>query len=289
MYGYIVPKKATLKMSDFVLYRSYYCGICCTTGKKYGQLPRFTTNYDFAFLSALLHDYAKSEVIIEEHTCVLNPIKKKAVVQPNALMEKLVDANIMLCYHKAKDGIEDKDGVKYKALRKVLKKPYGKAKSANPQLHKLIDRFSVEQNKTEKAKIASIDRAADPFASMLRDLPQTLLDKTDDNIKVLCYNIGKFVYLIDALDDLAEDFKHKRYNPFLQVYNDFTTRGEFIKAHNEQIEQYLTTCRNRAEQAIGAMRLTQCYSLISNIVCDGMSDKIDEILHSVKKLKPPRI
>lgn len=276
-------------MSDFVLYRSYYCGICCTTGKKYGQLPRFTTNYDFAFLSALLHDYAKSEVIIEEHTCVLNPIKKKAVVQPNALMEKLADANIMLCYQKAKDGIEDKDGVKYKALRKVLKKPFNKAKAANPQLHKLIERFAVEQNKTEKAKVASIDRAADPFASMLRDLPQTLLDKTDDNIQVLCYNVGKFVYLIDALDDLAEDFKHKRYNPFLQSYNDFTTRGEFIKAHSDQIAQYLTTCRNRAEQAIGTMRLTQCYSLISNIICDGMSDKIEEILHSVKKLKPPRI
>ena len=67
MYGYIVPQKSTLRASDFVLYRSFYCGMCCETGRLYGQFPRFTTNYDFAFLSALMHDYPQADAVIAEH------------------------------------------------------------------------------------------------------------------------------------------------------------------------------------------------------------------------------
>ncbi|MCM1368067.1 MAG: DUF5685 family protein [Roseburia sp.] len=290
MYGYIVPQKSTLAANDFVLYRAFYCGMCCQTGRLYGQLPRFTTNYDFAFLSALLHDFGKTDIVIEEHTCVLNPITKKAVLQPSALSERLAAANIMLSYQKANDGVIDRDGAKYRVVRRTLKKSFRKAKQSYPEIWDAVEKAYAAQRDVEKNAVVGVDRAADPFASLMRDLPELILGKkTDDNLKGLCYNVGKFVYLADALDDVTEDFKRKRYNPFLAAYGGFTNRKQFIAAHRDDIEFCLKSCYMRAAQYFANIRFTQSYSLLKNIVCRGMPDKTEQLLSSAKKLKPPRL
>ncbi len=294
MYGYIVPDKTELRASDFVLYRSFYCGICCVTGKNYGQIPRLTTNYDFAFLSALLHDAAKSDVVIEEHKCILNPIKKKATVMPNPMLEKLAAANIILAYKKADDGVADGDGIKYRVVRRMLKKPFTKAKKLFPDIAAIIESGCDAQDAIEKAKVSGIDRAADAFANTLRELAVEISGiETDDNLKSLCYNIGKFVYVCDAIDDLADDLKKKRYNPYIAAYGlnrkTFEGRKEFLTAHEQDLRFTLEACAGRAAQSLSAMRLTQCFGLLRNIVCVGMRKKIEELLMSHKKLPPPRI
>ena len=289
MYGYVVPFKDTLRASDFVLYRSFYCGLCCQTGALYGNLPRFSTNYDFAFLSALLHDYSAADVVIEEHGCILNP-KKKAILQPNKLLERLSAANILLSYQKANDGVIDGDGVKYRVVRRALKGAFRAAKKAYPEIWEAVDKAYADQRKVEQSGVASIDRAADPFAALVRALPELILGvQTDDNLKGLCYNIGKFVYLADALDDIGDDYRHKRYNPFLAAYGGFTDRQSFIAAHKADLEFCFNTVCMRAAQCFNGMRFTQSYGLIRNIVFDGMPKKAAELLGSTKKLKPPRI
>lgn len=289
MYGYIVPQKSTLGMSDFVLYRSFYCGICCQTGKLYGNFARFTTNYEFAFLSALMHDYASANVVIEEHGCILNP-KKKAILQPNPLLERLAAVNILLSYRKADDGVSDGDGIKYRTMRRMLKKPFAVAKKSCPEAWALIEKHTAELKAIEKAGACGVERAADPFASLMRDLPEAILGvKTDDILKGLCYNVGKFVYLADALDDITDDHKAKRYNPFIATFGGFTDRKNFISSNRKELEDYFFSICDRAEAFFYSMRFNQSYALIRNIVTEGMRGKANELLSSVKKLPPPKI
>lgn len=289
MYGYVVPDKSALRMSDYVLYRAFYCGICCQTGVLYGNLPRFTTNYDFAFFSALLHDYSAQNVVIEEHGCTLNP-KRKAILQPNPLLEKLVAANILLSYQKADDGVIDGDGVKYRIVRRALRKPARAAKKAYPEISAAIEKAYSLQRKVEKSCVTSIDRAADPFAGLLRILPELILGvQTDDNLKGLCYNIGKFVYLADALDDITEDFKHKRYNPFLAAYGGFSDRKSFIAAHKDELEFCFNGILTRVGECFNGLKFSQSYTLLKNIVFFGLPAKAKELLQSDKKLKNPRV
>ena len=289
MYGYIVPQKSTLSMQDFVLYRSFYCGICCQTGKMYGQMPRFTTNYDFTFLSALLHDAASADIVIEEHGCVLNP-KKKAILQPNPLHERIAAANIILSYKKAADGIADGDGVKYRFMRSVLRKPFKKAAAACPDILETVEKAYEKINAAEKERVSSLDRAADPFASLMSTLPEVIIGKRiDDNLKGLCYNIGKFVYFADALDDIEDDYKKKRYNPFLASFGEFNGRADFMAKNKSDIEFCLMSTYARAVDCFIRLRLTQSRSLLSNIVCDGMKAKAEELLSATKKLRPPKI
>lgn len=53
MFGYITVNKPELKIREFEVYRSYYCGFCESLRKKYGRLGQLTLSYDLAFVIML--------------------------------------------------------------------------------------------------------------------------------------------------------------------------------------------------------------------------------------------
>ena len=100
MFGYVTPDKPYLTLRDFALYRSVYCGICCSLKKNYGQISRLATTYDAVFLSLLLHNYLDSDYAIEKKRCILHPIKKRTIAQPNEIDDVVCAFNLLLMYHK---------------------------------------------------------------------------------------------------------------------------------------------------------------------------------------------
>lgn len=290
MYGYVVPYKPQLKMQDFVLYRSFYCGICKATGRLYGQTPRFTTNYDVTFLSVLMHDCNTQEVRFSEERCVCNPFKKKPVIGRNPLLDSLAAANLIMAYYKAVDGVIDKDGLSKRAAKIALKRSYKKAAKACPEADEIVRTSYEALRAVERDNTAGVDRAAHPFAEMLRRLAVWLLDdKADVNKSGLCYNIGKFVYLADALDDIGDDAKKKRYNPFIATYGFGGDRAAFIAEHRAELEFVFGSTVNRAIECFNNCRFTQSYDLMQNIVYLGLREKVKELLNSTEKLRYPKI
>ncbi len=289
MFGYVTPVKDKLRPQDFLLYRAFYCGTCVTL-KEYGTLPRFTTSYDIAFLSALVHDVCSMKVEFIEATCVGNPFKKKLMIKTNGLLKRVAAANIIMSWYKASDDCIDEGGIKKRIARSCLKKAYKKAKAELPKADEVFNLGYARLREMEKSGEKSIDKVADCFAVMLRELCAIVVEeKADDNFRSLCYNIGKFVYLIDALDDIDEDAKKKNYNPFLFLYGDFTDRRSFYKAHEEDLNFTLSSTVNRAIESFNKMKFTQSYSLLSNIVYYGLREKVKEVLGSEKKLPAPKI
>jgi len=298
MYGYVTPVKEELHCSDFMLFRSFYCGICKAMGKFYGQLPRFTTNYDITFLSVLLHEYTGAEYVFEKKGCVLNPFKKKIYVAPNGFGERIAAANIILSYYKAADGCIDREGAKMRVVRGLLKKPYRKASALLPGVDNACKTWYDRLRALEKENCPSPDRAADCFANMLKEVTLRIAEcdvrttkEAQSNLSALAYNVGKFVYLADALDDAGEDFKKKRYNPFLVAYGGFTTRAEFIEKNREPLTFILASSVNRAIESFNNLRhsFKDGGGLLQNIVYRGLRSKCGELLASEKKIKPPRL
>ncbi len=288
LYGYVVPVKAELGQADFCLYRAFYCGICKSTGKMFGQWPRFTTNYDMVFLSVLLHDYSKQEVTFSNEGCVCNP-KKKTIVCRNELFDKIVAVNILLSYNKAQDDVFDGGGAKKKMARRMLKKHYLKAAALLPEADKIITEQYGKLLELEKQNAKGIDRVADCFASMTEKLGLLLTGASDEQLGKLLYNVGKFVYVADAIDDVDEDYKKKRYNPFLAEYGDCKNRKQFLEAHKSELTFLLASTVNRAIECFNKMTFTGASDLMRNIVHKGLRSKCDELLGSEKKLPPPKI
>ena len=54
MFGYIVMNKPEIKMKDFDMYRTFYCGLCRELREKYGISGQITLSYDMTFVIMLL-------------------------------------------------------------------------------------------------------------------------------------------------------------------------------------------------------------------------------------------
>lgn len=307
MFGYVLPRTATLERRDFAMFQAAYCGICLSTKQKYGNLARLTTNYDITVLELLAIEAIKPSVEFDNCRCICDP-RKKVFVKDNALSAAIVDANVILCRYKLADDLADGGG-KHALMRRILKKPYAAAKANMPNADKIVADGYARLRETERANVASLDRTSDCFASLLTELLCEVLDKAtatdvkykenakarlDDKVymsalRALCYNIGKFVYLADALDDLDEDFAAKRYNPVLAVYGDYEKgkRLEYIDRHRGELKFAFTSTVNRAIENLNYLPLTHVGDLLRNIVYDGLREKTNELFSAKKKLPPP--
>ncbi len=289
MFGYVVPQKDTMRKEDFAMYRAFYCGLCVSL-KDYGSVSRLTTSYDTTFLAALLHDVTKQSVEFDKVRCVGNPFSNKVIVTRNPLLERICAANVILSYYKACDDVIDGGGNKKRMMRALLKKAYRKAVGILPKADEICKMRYAELREAENRGERSIDRVADSFACLLRDLTVELLGgECGEEMRSLCYNLGKFVYIIDALDDVEDDFKTGCYNPFLAAYGKFDGRREFYKANAEAIGFTFACTVNRIIESFNRIQFTQCYSLLRNVVYEGLRGKVQEVLSSDKKIPLPRI
>ncbi|MBR6737617.1 MAG: hypothetical protein IKL82_04550 [Clostridia bacterium] len=217
MFGYLKPDNPYLYLKDETLYKALYCGVCKSIGKTCGELARFTLTYDIAFLSAIAHNIMGEDVKIERQNCVAHPFKKRPVALPDDISNFLGAINVILAYYKLKDDVldEKKSGVK----SSFLKPAYKKAKKIAPEVDKAVSLSYKSLVKLESENNSSIDVVCDPFATMLQEVSTIAFgDFASEYTRGLFYAIGKWIYLIDALDDYDKDIKKKNYNVLRACY-----------------------------------------------------------------------
>ena len=291
MFGYVTPVKEELRQQDYALFKAFYCGICVQIGKDYGSLPRFSTTYDITFLALFTHDILSQEVQFREGKCIGNPFQKKLIVESNPLMERLCALNVIMAYYKLSDDVIDGGGGgKRRLARALCKKAYRKAVEKLPRADEILKTRYEQLRNMEREGESSLDKVSHSFASLLKEVTAEVLgENAPEHALSLCYNIGKFVYLIDALDDIDDDAKSGNYNPFLVGVEKFESRREFFDANKESIEFTLACTVNRAIECFNNLKFTQSYTLLKNIIHDGLRAKVKEVLSSDKKIPRPRI
>ncbi len=270
MFGYVLPEKPHLYFKDFDLYRGLYCGLCKSIGSHFGQIPRLTINYDVTFLSLLLHSFEGIDVKIEQEHCILHPIRKRPVASDDPLTEKLAAVNLLLSWHKLRDDVLDEKKLVAKMGCSALKRAYRAAKKALPRADEIIAEQYEKLRSLEKAGEESPERAADTFAEMMRRLCKELASKEDENLFDLAYLVGKWVYLIDALDDLQEDFAKNNYNPFLKAYPNFENKAAFLKENKEELGFLFTGTLTAMRESFSKIPFGFNTDLLENILFRGL-------------------
>ncbi len=213
MFGYVRTDTPYLYIKDDTLYRALYCGVCKGIAKACGNAARMGLTYDITFLSALLHNIAGVDVKIEKQHCLTHCIRARQMALVDDMTEKLGALNTVLAYYKYTDDIEDGDGGRGKRL--FFKTGFKRAKKKFPEIERMVRENLCRQSQTEKEQTASLDRAADATATILAEFSDYILcDKATERTRNLFYAVGKWIYLIDALDDFDKDKKKGVYNPF---------------------------------------------------------------------------
>lgn len=217
MFGYVRADTPYLFIKDDTLYRAMYCGVCKGIAQVCGNTARMGLSYDVTFLSVILHNLSEIDVKIEKQHCLTHHIRARQMAEVDELTRQLGALNTLLVYYKYTDDIADGD--KGRGKRLWFQKGFSRAKRKYPEIERIVRENLARQEKIERAKTDSIDRAADSTACMLAEFSDYVLgDKKTPYTYRLFYALGKWIYLIDALDDYEKDQKKGAYNPFVLAY-----------------------------------------------------------------------
>ncbi len=277
MFGYIRPLKSELKVREFEQFKACYCSLCHVLGDKYGVASRFILNYDFAFLAMLLWR-EDSFVACENKRCIANPFRKKCVCVPEKSLEICAGLSLILAYWKLRDSLND-DGF-FKSLPSriamlFLRRAYKKAVKEYSAFDETVARSLAELSEMEKSKEPSIDRTADKFATILSVAAEGETGDKKAIVSQILYHMGRWIYIVDAVNDLEEDFNDGRYNPVAERFG-LTS----YKLGEEDSEYLKTTLRHSENLIISAFELLPngaWTDIIRNIIYLGMP----EVCHSV--------
>ena len=281
MIGYVSPDVSNLYIKDLTLYRALYCGLCKSIGATCGQISRFTLNYDLTFLSAVAHNLTNTDVTIKKEHCAMHRIKKRGIQQRDELTDEIACINVMLAYHNVRDDVIDQN--KHKLLLSTLKDGYKKAKTKYP----LYDRIIIENynnlRKFEQNNADSIDVVSDCFATMLQQIFEVLLkDYKSDATSVFAYNLGKWIYLIDALDDFDKDIKDNSFNVFVNVYGKNNKKSTLLKEKQGELKYIFGEIIDAILQSFRQMKFYFNKDLIENVVTRGLIVRTRSVLENEK-------
>lgn len=283
MFGYVRYDLPNLYIKDLMLYKAIYCGLCKGIGASCGQAARVGLTYDVAFLSALLHNISGTDVRVERAHCVEHCIRKRPIAALDPLTEELGALNTVLVYYKLTDDIHD--GGKGRGRRIWFRKGFKRAKKKYPELVSVVESYMKEQGQVEKAKTPSPDRAADPSANMMRALSDHLLkDKATPYTAGLFYELGKWVYLIDALDDYDKDKKKKRYNPFVLAYG-CESRKKLMEERGEEVRFLFDTLFYSLRENLANVPFFFNRDLTDNVLLRGLPAETERVMKGIKATK----
>ena len=216
MFGYVRPLRGELKVREAEAYQGVYCGLCHALGRSYGLLARMFLSYDLAFLAMILSAGAEP-LDLQSRRCIACPIRGKQVCAPRHSLEVAADESVILVYWKLRDSAADESFWKSlgaRLLSLLLRRAYRKAAARQPRFAEETVQCLEELRRLEEEACPSLDRTADTFARMLRAAaPATGDPGRDRSVGELLYHVGRWVYLVDAWDDLKEDRACGRYNP----------------------------------------------------------------------------
>lgn len=273
MFGYIRTDKPELKVKEFETYKAVYCTLCRSLGKRYGILSRLTLSYDFTFLALLQLGINEDCVCFEQKRCAFNPLKKCNYCKDDTALDMPAAAAMIMLYYNIKDKIDDGRG--FKKIGYMLIKPFfasarKKAAKDYPELEKTVSEYIAQQNRLEKEECRELDRIADPTATALsRILSLCSQDAMQKRVlSRLGYCIGRYIYLLDAACDLAEDMKSGSYNVLKYEVGESEPK-EFAKS---RIEPQLYLCINEAAKAFELLELRRYQSILGNIIYLGLED-----------------
>ena len=288
MLGYVRIYKPDLKVREYEIYCGYYCGICKYIGKEFGQLPRMSLSYDAAFLAVLLDCLLdRPDEPVQEH-CIVHHIRKRTVIR-NKSIEYAGDLMLILAWYKLLDDVRDEGKVSARAASVLLKSAFKRLEKKHPALCKGISENLSALSKLEDEKCASLDEAAEAFAKIMEVIFREGATNLHETFAEIGYHMGKWIYLIDALDDIEENINDGAYNPLLYRF-DFRGQvsGDESLAH-ETAEEFRNRIRERVEfnlyhylavisEIIEHLDIKKNKGIIENVIYFGMNNKTKEIL-----------
>lgn len=218
MFGYIIINKGDMKFKEFDIYHSYYCGLCNALKCKYGKIGQISLSYDMTFVVMLLSSLYEPETRLGQVKCVAHPFEKHTI-RCNEFSDYGADMNILFTYYKCIDDWEDERKLSRLAYSRLLSRAYRSVCARYGEKARKIAGLMREMAQEEKHRNQDIDHMAGLFGAIMGEVLAVREDEWQEGLKAMGNYLGKFIYLMDAYEDVEEDIKQNRYNPLKKKFN----------------------------------------------------------------------
>ncbi len=286
MLGYVKAFKPEMKVKDYELYRGIYCSLCRALGRNYSPIAQLFLSYDFAFAAVLRLAAEENGCSFVKKSCPYNPAKKCMICQSKETLDFCSHAIIITVFYKILDNMHD-GGIKSKLIAYLLYPiiflMHRKAKRLAPDIDKIIGESMKIQSETEKKKNVCIDEAAHPSAEALGKIFSLGFEgERKESLYTLGYMVGRYVYILDAADDLEDDLKDGSFNPFSAEYDEI--KDEKIRTDFAQrITAVLNLTQSNALEALDMLEKKRFEDILENVVLEGLDFSMERVL---KKYRP---
>lgn len=216
MFGYININQKELSDENKKIYQAYYCGLCRKLKEIAGRKGQMLLNYDMTFLVLLLTGLYEAESEKQEFICGLHPMRKRTSFI-NDVTEYAADMNIILSYQNFEDDWKDERSYTKKAFAKMLGKDYDRIMKKYPRQVAAVETYMEQMGEAEKRGETNIDVMAGLNGTMLGEIFAWKDDMWAEELRCMGFYMGKFIYLMDAYEDIEEDRKKNTYNPLVKL------------------------------------------------------------------------
>lgn len=276
MFGYITINKSEMKFKEFDIYHAYYCGLCQSLLKRYGALGQITLSYDMTFAAMLLSSLYEPDTDSSKCACVAHPFERHPFVK-NVVIDYVADMNVLLTLYKCEDDWIDDKKMFRACFGCMLRKKSFKKRCVYRGKENLIKDKLEKIHDLEKEGCTDIDLMSGLFGDIMGMIMTPRDDEWKDTLSELGYYLGKFIYILDAYDDVEKDIKKGKYNPFVKRIEE----PDF----DEQIRVILTMMMSECCKRFEMLPIIENVEILRNILYSGVWERYERVRTEREKEK----
>lgn len=228
-----------------------------------------TLSYDMTFLVMLLTSLYEPVDNREQKRCIAHPMKKQCCIS-NEYTEYVADMTILLSYYKCQDDWQDEKKLWKKIYGDILRGKSKKRREFYAQKEKVIEENLKKLSDAQKRQEEDLDIVAGYFGNIMAELFVVKNDEWSDNLRKIGYYLGKYIYILDAYDDLEQDIKKDNYNPFKEKMCNTDSFDYLVK-------EILTIMAAECAKEFEKLPLIENVDILRNILYSGIWTKYELI------------
>lgn len=291
MYGILKVNKCKQTIDQYQTFKTYYCGLCDSLGKNFGNLARATVNYDVTFFYLLL-DSLTTDGDEADGFCPTLPWKKRGIIINKQLHQFIGAVNLYLAGLKIQDDIKDENSLTKKVGYYSFQNKFTKAA-------KILESFGIDLTYVQKlftqqmffeTQDGSLEKyyqvTAHGLAFLLKEGARVLSLAPDIEEKLIKigYELGKVIYIMDSFVDYPSDTKNERFNAIAQAFGDqIKLKDSISELVRDEIFATLNESLLQIKPLINQLNLKKNHDLIQ-LILNELQNKIYLLVKNTKDM-----
>ena len=286
MFGYTVPLYGKMSPADLKIYQRYYCETCHHLKSEFGLVSTAAVNYDMTFntivLDSIVGSHEELRPTLKSPFCVF----KKPSCNTD-LMREMAAYTILLTKWELVDNSVDAPSMKTNFINLTLSRAISKAEKMYPSHDEAIGRGFEELRKMELSDSGDAILMGRTFGEALSAPLEDISGVDSNDLRDLFTHLTSIVYIMDAVDDLDQDYLDSTYNPFLSKYPEYMNRDEYLGKNMYEVTDIMNSVISELQSSYSSAKkmMSSNIGICDNIVYHGIPDSARKTISGTGEAK----